>query len=204
MVVKRILYIPLAATLAVAASPSNPALPDQEARNKSIATRVFEEIFNQGRFQVAQEIYAPDFKNHGLHGAIDLKTDQDAVHAEKLAFPDLRMTVDKLVAEGDLVTALWTFRGTHTAGGYGDLPPTGTRVEMRGMTLWRIVDGKIHDEWTEFDELGAYSQIVAHTKWYLLGAVATLMILMRSLEWAVLRLFRKILRSSKRAEPARE
>ena len=62
-----------------------------EERNKAIAMRVFEEIFNQGRFEVANEIYSPDFQNHGYRRTVDLKTDQDAVHAEKQAFPDLRL-----------------------------------------------------------------------------------------------------------------
>jgi len=56
--------------------------PTVEARNKAIATRVFEEIFNQGRFEVANEIYSPDFQNHGYRRDVDLKIDQDAVHAE--------------------------------------------------------------------------------------------------------------------------
>jgi predicted SnoaL-like aldol condensation-catalyzing enzyme len=88
----------------------------KEERNKAVALRVFEEIFNQGKFSVADEIYAPDFKNRGLNpdgqwvGA-DLKTDQNAVHDEKKAFPDLKMTVNNMVAEGDLVAVHWTFRG---------------------------------------------------------------------------------------------
>jgi hypothetical protein len=47
-----------------------------QARNKAVAMRVFDEIFNHGKFQVADEIYAPDFQNHGLHGSVDLKTDR--------------------------------------------------------------------------------------------------------------------------------
>ena len=82
-----------------AAGSNGPAEP--QARNKAVATRVFDEIFNQGKFQVAAEIYAPDFKNHGLHRDANLKEDQDAVHAEKKAFPDLKMSVDMLAAEGD-------------------------------------------------------------------------------------------------------
>ena len=157
-----------------------------EARNKAIATRVFEEIFNQGRFEVADEIYSPDFQNHGSHRTIDLKTDQDYVHAEKKAFPDLRLQVERLIAEGDYVTALWTFRGTHTAGGYAGLPATGTPIEMRGITIWRIVDGKIRDEWSSFDELGAYSQVVHHVQgklWIALGAFLVLVVAAERLLW---------------------
>jgi steroid delta-isomerase-like uncharacterized protein len=173
------------------------ATPTVEERNKAIAMRVFEEIFNQGRFEVANEIYSPDFQNHGAHRTIDLKTDQDAVHAEKQAFPDLRIQVDRLIAEGDWVTALWTFRGTHTAGGYGGLPATGTPIEMRGITIWRIVDGKIRDEWSNFDTLGAYSQVVHHVQgklWIALGAFLVLVVAAERLLWVgckwLVRLFR--------------
>jgi steroid delta-isomerase-like uncharacterized protein len=142
-----------------------------------VAARVFEEIFNQGRFEVADAIYAPDFRNHGLKRSVDLREDQAAVHAEKHAFPDLRMSVDRMVAEGDLVSVQWTFRGTHTAGGYAGLPPTGTRVAMRGITFWRIVDGRITDEWSSFNELGAYAQVAAHLRWQLLAGLVLLLAL---------------------------
>jgi steroid delta-isomerase-like uncharacterized protein len=168
-----------------------------EARNKAIASRVFEEIFNQGGFEVANEIYSPDFQNHGYRRTVDLKTDQDAVHAEKQAFPDLRLQVERLIAEGEWVTALWTFRGTHTAGGYAGLPATGTPIEMRGITIWRIVDGKIRDEWSSFDELGAYSQVVHHVQgklWIALGAFLVLVVAAERLLWIgckwLVRLFR--------------
>lgn len=161
-----------------------------EENNKTVALRVFQEIFNQGKFSVANEIYAPDFKNHGLDGRYaDLNTDQDAVHAEKAAFPDLKMAVDQMLAEGDLVAVHWTFRGTHTHGGYGGLPATGTKVSMRGVTIWRIVDGKITDEWGSFNEMGAYAQVVAHVKWYLLAAFIGLILVIvaieRSLCWLI-------------------
>lgn len=166
----------------VSAADNAPDAPSREARNKAVAGRVFEEIFNQGRFEVADAIYAPGFRNHTLKRNVDLREDQDAVHAEKHAFPDLRMSVDRMVAEGDLVSVLWTFRGTHTAGGYAGLPATGTRVEMRGITIWRIVDGRITDEWTSYNELGAYAQVVAHLRWQLLAGLALLLALVVVLE----------------------
>jgi steroid delta-isomerase-like uncharacterized protein len=160
-----------------------------QARNRAVARRVFEEIFNQGKFEVAAEIYAPDFKNHGLHRDADLKADQDAVHAEKKAFPDLKMSVDMLAAEGDLVTALWTFRGTHTSDGYAGLPATGAKVEMRGITIWRVVNGKIQDEWTAFNDMAAYSQVIAQLKWTLFGIllafVVAIVVLEHVLVWGV-------------------
>jgi predicted ester cyclase len=186
---------PLVAEPAPAPPPMDGAL---QVRNKAVAARVFEEIFNQGRFEVADAIYAPGFRNHGLKRSVDLRVDQDAVHAEKRAFPDLRMSVDRMVAEGDLVSVLWTFRGTHTAGGYGGLPATGARVEMRGLTLWRIVDGRITDEWSSFNELGAYAQVAAHLRWQLLVGLALLLALVVATErlgWYAFRRLRAKLRS---------
>jgi len=95
-----------------------------QARNKVVAMRVFNEIFNQGKFEVAAEIYALDFQNHGLRKSVDLKTDQEAVRAEKKAFPDLRVSVQQIVAERDKLAVLWAFQGTHTGSGYEGLPPT--------------------------------------------------------------------------------
>jgi steroid delta-isomerase-like uncharacterized protein len=172
-----LLFVALAAVpAALAADSAPPDRASQEAKNKAIAARVFEEIFNQGKFQVADEIYASDFVNHGLHKNFDLQADQAAVHAEKKAFPDLKMTVDVMVAEHDLVTVVWTFRGTNTAAGYG-LPPTGARIELRGITVWRIVDGKIREEWTSFDDMQAAQQLVTQLKWQLLGLLAAAVIL---------------------------
>src|SRR5580658_1757892 len=167
--------------------PSLPAAASQETRNKAIAGRVFEEIFNQGKFQVADEIYARDFVNHGLHRNYDLQEDQAAVHAEKKAFPDLKMSVILMTAEGDLVTAVWVFRGTHTGSGYDGLPPTGVKLELRGITVWRIVDGKIREEWTEFDELHAAQQFVTQLKWPLLGILLGALIFVWIFSRAVLR-----------------
>jgi len=161
-----------------------------EARNKAVAMRVFDEIFNQGKFQVADEIYAPDFQNHGVHRSVDLKTDQEAVHAEKKAFPDLRLSVQQILAEGDKVAVLWTFKGTHTGSGYEGLPPTGTRVEVRGMTIWRIVDGRIVEEWSSFSETGAYVAMLAHLKWWFVLAgllVLAAVIVIERLIWKMMK-----------------
>lgn len=159
----------------------------REARNKAVAARVFEEIFNQGKLETANEIYAPDFVNHGLHRDADLKADQGAVREEKHAFPDLQMTVLSMVAEGDLVTVLWVFRGTHLAAGYGLPFPTGAKVELRGLTLWRIVDGKIREEWTAFDLLPSVLEVGQRLALVAIGTLS----LAAALGWAIVSARRK-------------
>ena len=175
-----------------------------QVRNKAVAMRVFDEIFNQGKFQVADEIYAPQFRNHGLHRTVDLKTDQDYVHAEKKAFPDLRISVQQMVAEGDKVAVLWTFQGTHTGSGYEGLPPTGTRVEVRGITIWRFVDGRIVEEWSSFSETGAYIGMLSHLKWWLVFAGLLVLAIAIAAERLVWRMVRKMFtsRSGSRAAEA--
>jgi predicted ester cyclase len=131
-----------------------------------------------GQFQVADEIYAKDFVNHGLHRNADLQEDQAAVRWEKELFPKLTMTVDPMVAEGDLVTVVWTARGTNT-GRSGALPATGVKLEERGITVWRIADGKIREEWISFDELRLVRQFVSQLKWQPMGLPGAVAILIR-------------------------
>ncbi len=83
-----LLFLTLAATLfATDKSALPPDATSQQAKNKAVAARVFEEIFNQGKFQVADEIYVSDFVNHGLHKNFDLQADQAAVQPRKRRFP---------------------------------------------------------------------------------------------------------------------
>lgn len=148
---------------------SDVTAPSLADRNRAVTLRVFEEIFNQRRPEVAADIYSPDFRNHGLHRDSSLEVDQSWARRELQAFPDLHMTVVKTVAENDLVTILWIFRGTHARYGYGGLPPTGTYLEFRGITIFRIVNGRIVEEWTTFNEWSAYSQVLHHLRWWIVG-----------------------------------
>ncbi len=132
-------------------SPSSSLCAETPEQRKAVARRVFDEIFNQSKFEVAAEIYAQDFVNHGLTRDIGLREDQDAARGWKSAAPDLQMTVDKLLSDGEFVAVLWHGEGTNTGTGNG-LPATGRRIRGRGITIWRIVDGKIREEWSQFDQ----------------------------------------------------
>jgi len=170
-----LIFAPLPAAFAKSTAP--PADSSQQEKNKAVARRMLEEILNQGNFQVADEIYAKDFVNHGLHRNVDLQVDQAAARWEKQHLPDLKLTADLMVAEGDLVAVVWTAHGTNSVP-LGILPATGARIEERGITVWRIVDGKIHDEWTSFDQLRIARQIVSQLKWQLMGLLGAVVILL--------------------------
>jgi steroid delta-isomerase-like uncharacterized protein len=133
------------------------ASPLQE-QNKEIAKRAFEEILSHGRFELAEQLYAKDFINHGIHSTANLEEDQAALKGWHQAFPDVVIVPEKLIAEGDLVTIYWVARGTNTGTGNG-LPATGKKVELAGITIWRIVDSKIKEEWSAFDQLSMMQQL---------------------------------------------
>jgi steroid delta-isomerase-like uncharacterized protein len=129
-----------------------------QEQNKAIAKRAFEEILSQGHFQLAEQLYAKDFMNHGLHRNASLEEDQAALKGWHQAFSDIAIVPEKLIAEGDLVTVYWIARGTNTGTGNG-LPATGKKAELAGITIWRIIDGKIKEEWSAFDQLSLMQQL---------------------------------------------
>jgi steroid delta-isomerase-like uncharacterized protein len=129
-----------------------------QEQNKALAKRAFEELLSKGKFELAEQLYAKDFVNHGIHRDISLDEDQTALKGWHQAFPDLAIVPEKLIAEGDLVTIYWIARGTNTGTGNG-LPATGKKGELAGITIWRIVNGKIKEEWSAFDQLSMMQQL---------------------------------------------
>jgi steroid delta-isomerase-like uncharacterized protein len=129
-----------------------------QEENKALAKRAFEELLSGGRFELAEELYAKDFVNHGIHRDISLQEDQAALKGWHQAFPNLSIVPEKLMADGELVAVYWIARGTNTGTGNG-LPVTGKKAEQSGITIWRIVDGKIKEEWSAFDQLSLMKQL---------------------------------------------
>jgi len=128
---------------------------DVLASNTATARRVYEEGLSQGRFEVP---YTDDFVGHG--GARTFTHADGLAEAKgwRQAFPDLKVTVDMTIAEGDLVCVRWTARGTNTGTGNG-IPATGKRVETSGTAIFRFVDGKIAEEWTAANTVGLMRQL---------------------------------------------
>lgn len=129
-----------------------------QEQNKAVAKSAFEEILSNGHFELADQLYARDFVNHGIRRDASLEEDQAALKGWHQAFSDVVVEPRKLIAEGDLVTVYWVARGTNTGTGNG-LPATGKKVELAGITIWRIADGKIKEEWSAFDQLSMMRQL---------------------------------------------
>ncbi len=108
-------------------------------RNKEVARRAFSEILEKGRFEVVNEVYAPDFRN----GAATLEEDMAALRTwHSVLPPDATMRPDLVLGEGEYVTVLWTARAT----------VKGRPLKGGGITIWRFENGRIREEWSQFDQ----------------------------------------------------
>ena len=129
--------------------------------NKALVRRFYDEVWNGGDVAFAREVFAEDYVRHDLRPSEALPggAGQEKIATDfRAAFPDLTMRVDLLVAEGDLVAARWTCRGTNT-GAWGGQEPTGRSVEFCGVNIWRIQDGKVLEIWNHRDDLGLLLQV---------------------------------------------
>ena len=122
--------------------------------NKALVRRYLEELINQGNFVVAEEILAPDYVNHTAGGGIGTgrETFVRGIQAVRTAFPDWHVTIEEMVAEGDLVVDRFAIRATHTGAANG-VAPTGRLIATLGMHMWRVVDGRLAEGWYVTDAL---------------------------------------------------
>ena len=131
--------------------------------NKVIVRSFLEGIFTQGIPEVVDELAAPSFVVYDPSseaGDVDAEGVKESVAWSHSAFPDLRVTIEDQVAEGDKVVTRWTVRGTHLGEMMG-AAPTGNQVTFTGTQTDYISGGKIVESWSNWDTLGMLQQIGA-------------------------------------------
>lgn len=135
--------------------------------NKALVRSFFEEVWNNRRLDYLDEVYSPDFVLHALWqntsagGPIESKGIEPAkkvIGGWFEGFPDIKVTVEDIIAERDLVGARHSSFGTHEKPFQG-IPPTGRSATVTGTTLTRIADGKMVEAWTCWDALGMFEQL---------------------------------------------
>ena len=131
-------------------------------RNKAVVRRFIEEVQNKKNMDVFDELNAPDFVN--LSASPGMPSDREGgkmfLGGFLSAFPDSRVTIDDMIAEGDRVATKKTFTGTHT-GDFGDIAATGNRVTLQYVDILRLRDGKIVEHWLSMDQLSFLQQLGA-------------------------------------------
>lgn len=123
--------------------------------NKAVVRRVYE-IISTGNFDRAGEIVDPDAPDNEAVPCVDpeaklIEVFRETFSETREAFPDMRVTVEDMITEGDRVAARVTMRGTHL-GEFMGLAPTGKRVEVRAIDMFRIANGKIVEQWGHADD----------------------------------------------------
>jgi steroid delta-isomerase-like uncharacterized protein len=129
--------------------------------NKTIIRRLFEDFATKGDLSVADELIAEDMVDHNPPGpniAPGPEGLKQVFAARWTAFPDLRVTVEDQVAEGDKVVTRSTISGTHK-GEFMGIPASGKSFSIGAVAIFRIEDGKIVERWGETDIIGMMQQL---------------------------------------------
>jgi len=133
-------------------------ITDQEA--KALLEGLLE-IYNEGNFDITEDVFTADFVLHdcGLpEDLVGIDSFEGFVTDERITFPDFKLTIDEFFVKDDKMALRWTVTGTQT-GPLRDLPPTGKKMQISGLAITRIADGKFAEEWLYFNVLDFYQQL---------------------------------------------
>jgi predicted ester cyclase len=150
-------------------SPSSPRQPlpgrgqTASEQGKVAVRRVFDDLFNQGRYELIDTIYTRDCPVHSGNKSSRLEEAVAEGKGWREAAPDLRMTIGEMSARGDKVLVSWTAMGTHTGQGNG-LRPSGKRLVIHGRSEFRVVNGRIAEVWNHWNRDQLYRQVGVNPK----------------------------------------
>jgi steroid delta-isomerase-like uncharacterized protein len=128
--------------------------------NKAVLRRAIER-WNEGDLASYLELYNPEVVLHGYQGMEPgLESVKRFYEAFWSAFPASQITLEDVFAEGDEVACRFTLRAAH-GGGFNGIPATGRRVELKGITILRLADGRCVERWNQADFMGMLRQLGA-------------------------------------------
>jgi len=125
--------------------------------NKAVVLH-FYEFFNRGEFNACNELISPLFVSHRTTGDVSAKDLKSGTENLIAAFPDMKLSIEQMVAEGDKVAFREIAEGTHK-GEFMGIAPTGKKFKMINACILKIVDGKWAEAWTTMDELNLMQQL---------------------------------------------
>lgn len=135
------------------------------ARNKAIVRRYFDEVLTSGNLSSIDELIASDYVSHypaGYELGGGPEDVRQIVTSVRRAFPNVRFTVDDLIAEGEKVVCRWTFQGEQE-GDFMGIAASGRKATVMGIAIYRIVNNQIAEAWFTWDALGLMRQLGEET-----------------------------------------
>lgn len=133
------------------------------AENKALMRRWFEEVWNRGNGAAIAEMFVSDGKCYGFpdpDGFVGIEGFVETHKNFRSAFPDIRIAIDDMIAEGDRVATRVTCTGRHTGEGLG-FAATGQPATLKGVAIVRVEKGKIAEAWNYFDVPGMVAKLQA-------------------------------------------
>ena len=140
-----------------------PPLPEKgitEEEAKALLDRALE-VYNEGNLDLVEEIFAPEFVVHNSNQPEDivgLDAYKNYISTLRTGFPDFKVTFDEIIAANDKIVTRFTFSGTHE-GPFGELPATGKKVSVSGLSLGYVADGKLTENWIIYNVLDMNQQL---------------------------------------------
>ena len=128
--------------------------------NKALIRREYDEVWNQGKLDVMDELYATDIVCH-MPGSPDIQGIdgiKQIANMFYIAFPDMQYMIEDMIGEGEKVAVRWTLTGIHKGALMG-IPPTGKQVTSKGGSIIRFTGGKVVEIWSGFDALVMWQQL---------------------------------------------
>ncbi len=130
-------------------------------QNKTIVRRLFEELWNKGNLSVADQLFSPNYAHHDP-STPDFgrgpESERKRATLYRTAFPDLQLTIEDIIAEGETVMTRWSCHGTHK-GDLSGIAPTGKQFTISGVTIARLTNGKLAEGYVNWDALGLMQQL---------------------------------------------
>ncbi|MBO3749427.1 ester cyclase [Streptosporangiaceae bacterium NEAU-GS5] len=146
-----------------AAWAAHAQLPDGHAsaeESKAVVKRFYQELWTEGRLEVADELFAPNFIGHAPGNGLTRGPEgvKELVGGWRAGVPDMVLEIHAQYAEGSRCVTRFTGRGTHQGFWLG-VPATGKEVSLSGIAVTRVIDGQVVSDWGEFDVMGLLQQL---------------------------------------------
>jgi len=128
--------------------------------NNKIVVRMYERAWNQGDMKIVDDTISPDGLDHS-----PLSTEKGTAGFKKIiqsfraAMPDLKLTIEDMIFNGDKVVHRWRVKGKHTGAPLFGVPASGKEIVLNGISILRLENGKIAERWANLDQLGLLQQL---------------------------------------------
>jgi steroid delta-isomerase-like uncharacterized protein len=129
--------------------------------NKKLVNRLFSEAMNERKFEILNELIHSEYINHTFPGdASGPEGLKNILGMFDAAFPDMKITVEDIIEDGNKLATYGYWRGTHK-GNFQGVSGTGKNVKVDYIDIWKIKDGKLHENWVQMDIAGLLHQLGA-------------------------------------------